>query len=183
MASAFGHAVVALTASRLSRFRHFAKGAGWRFWAVAVFCAVMPDFDVIAFAFGIPYASPWGHRGFTHSLVFAALISPLAARASVRGLSLARLRALKLSLFFFIVTATHALLDALTNGGLGVAIFWPFDCARYFFPYRPIEVSPIGIASFFSQQGIAVVRSELLWIGAPCAALLGLQWITRKLKR
>jgi inner membrane protein len=27
--------------------------------------------DVITFAFGIPHEHFWGHRGFSHSLVFA----------------------------------------------------------------------------------------------------------------
>jgi inner membrane protein len=47
------------------------------------------------------------------------------------------------------VKASHGILDAMTDGGLGVAFFSPFDDTRCFFPFRPIKVSPIGL-SFFS---------------------------------
>jgi len=40
-----------------------------------VACSVMPDLDVIGFRFGIRYGDFWGHRGFTHSLLFAALLA------------------------------------------------------------------------------------------------------------
>lgn len=33
----------------------------------------------------------------------------------------------------------------LTDGGLGVAFFSPFDNKRYFLPWRPIRVSPISV--------------------------------------
>jgi hypothetical protein len=36
--------------------------------------AMLPDLDVIGFRFGIEYASDFGHRGFTHSLMFAAFL-------------------------------------------------------------------------------------------------------------
>ncbi len=50
--------------------------------------------------------------------------------------------------FIFVATASHGLLDMFTNGGLGVALFWPFTDARYFFPVRMIDVSPIGFVVF-----------------------------------
>ena len=50
--------------------------------------------------------------------------------------------------FLFASTLSHGLVDMLTNGGLGVALLAPFDNGRYFFPFRPIEVSPLGIANF-----------------------------------
>ena len=69
--------------------------------------------------------------------------------------------------FFFAATASHGALDAMTNGGLGVAFFAPFAADRYFFPFGPIEVSPIGVSRFFSGRGLAVVLSELLWVWLP----------------
>ena len=179
MASLFGHAIIAATAARLSPTR----SKPLRFWGVAALASILPDFDVVAFFFGIPYHSQWGHRGFTHSLVFAAVLGPLAARAALPSLKLRSLAGAGHSLFFALVTATHPLLDALTNGGLGVAIFWPFDSARYFLPYRPIEVSPIGAGAFFSAQGWAVVKSEALLIVVPCLILIGAQLLWRKLAR
>jgi hypothetical protein len=53
--------------------------------------------------------------------------------------------------FFFLATASHGLLDAMTDGGLGVAFFSPFDKHRYFFPWTPIRVSPIGLTRLFQR--------------------------------
>src|SRR5262245_62425304 len=58
------------------------------------------------------------------------------------------------------VLASHGLLDTLTDGGLGAALFWPFDLTRYFAPWRPIPVSPIGLA-FLSPYGLSVAATEL----------------------
>jgi len=74
-------------------------------------------------------------------------------------------------------------LDAMTNGGLGIAFFWPFDQGRYFLPFRPLVVPPIGIHSFFSEWGVRVLMSELLWIFIPglvlgCAGYLLRQKLT-----
>ena len=69
------------------------------------------------------------------------------------------------------ITASHGFLDAFTNGGLGVAFFSPFDPTRYFFPWTPIEVSPIGAVRFFSQRGLLVIISELRWVWLPSLAL------------
>jgi inner membrane protein len=77
---------------------------------------------------------------------------------------------------------SHGLLDAATNGGLGVAFLSPFSNRRYFFSFRPVEVSPIGIRPFFSERGIEVLRSEAFWIWLPSAALAGIVWIIRRLR-
>ena len=47
----------------------------------------------------------------------------------------------------------------------------PFDNARYFRPWRPIQVSPISVAHFFSERGLAVLRSEVIWIWIPTGLL------------
>jgi inner membrane protein len=76
-----------------------------------------------------------------------------------------------LSGYFFLITISHGCLDALTDGGLGVAFFAPLDQTRYFFPWRPIEVSPIGL-DFFSARGLTVIESELLWIWIPALTII-----------
>jgi inner membrane protein len=73
-------------------------------------------------------------------------------------------------------------LDALTNGGLGIAFLSPLDSARYFAPWTPIEVSPIGIENFFSRWGLAVLRSEALYVGLPCLALVLASAAVRRLR-
>src|SRR5262245_29796929 len=98
---------------------------GVRFWATSIALSILPDFDVIGFAFGIRYEDFLGHRGFTHSIAFA-----LIAGAAV--LPLFEERSWKLWLYFSAVTASHGVLDAVTDGGLGIAFFSPFDKTRYF---------------------------------------------------
>jgi inner membrane protein len=40
-------------------------------------------------------------------------------------------------------------------------LFWPFDHTRYFAPWRPIPVSPIGLG-YLSPYGVFVAVSELV---------------------
>lgn len=138
--------------------------------------AVLPDADVAAFRLGIDYADPWGHRGATHSLVFAAL------GAAALTLLWKEARSLTAFLFLTIAMASHGLLDTLTDGGLGAALFWPFDNARIFAPATPIRVSPIG-AGFFSTRGLETLWSELRWIWAPTLLIAGLLWGARRATR
>lgn len=84
-------------------------------------------------------------------------------------------------MYFFLATASHGFLDAMTNGGLGVAFFSPFNNVRYFLPWRPIRVSPIGVTRFFSHRGLEVVQSELLWIWLSSAPLIVSAWRIRRL--
>ena len=165
MPSALGHALFASALG--ASFR--ARGA---VIAAAAFCAVAPDFDVLAFRFGIPYDAPLGHRGFSHSLLFALLLGGAGAlllRALLRGS--ARPPFARTFILLALATASHGFFDALTDGGLGVAFFSPFDHTRYFFPWRPIAVSPLSLARFFSAHGLAVMKSEALWLGVPSALL------------
>jgi len=60
-----------------------------------------------------------------------------------------------------------------------VASFAPFENRRYFLLWRPIHVSPIGIGRFFSERGVAVVESELLWIWLPATLLALSVWLMR----
>lgn len=124
---------------------------------------MLPDIDVLGFRYGIPYASEFGHRGFTHSIVFALLIGGLCM------LAWRWLKSVPLTTFCFLSVATlsHAILDAFTNGGLGVAFLWPLSSERYFFPWQGIRVSPIGIAHFWDRGGWAVLKSELIWVWLP----------------
>jgi inner membrane protein len=128
--------------------------------------ALLPDADMLAFKFGIAYADAFGHRGFSHSLLFAGLAGVLGA-LGCRLLGCGPLRAF---LWIALATASHSLLDAATDGGLGVAWFWPWSEQRFFLPWRPIEVSPF-LAGFFSQRGLDVLASEARWVWLPCLAL------------
>jgi inner membrane protein len=119
--------------------------------------ALLPDADVIGFSLGVRYADPWGHRGAAHSLAMA-VVGGLAIGLAARAFSHPVRRT---ALFAIAVLASHGLLDTLTDGGLGCALFWPFDLTRYFAPWRPIPVAPIGLA-FLSARGIVISATELL---------------------
>lgn len=120
--------------------------------------SLLPDADVIAFWLRIPYAAPWGHRGASHSLLLALLLGSLC------GVWLGRWqgRVLRPLIVCSTVACSHGLLDALTDGGLGVALLWPWDHKRIFFPLRPLPVAPIGLR-LISQRGLWVLLRETLY--------------------
>jgi len=164
--ASLGHLAVGVAAARLYRQDvpdQRAPLASLLFWSALSF---LPDADVIGFPLGVHYADEWGHRGASHSLMFAVavgvavgVLAPLFKRPAWRT-----------AIAAILVVASHPLLDTLTNGGLGIALFWPFDQTRYFAPWRPIPVSPIGLG-FFSRRGMfvalveIVVFSPLFWFG------------------
>jgi len=179
MASAFAHAVSAVALSTAFPESRLPR---WT-WAVGAVCAGLPDLDFVAFDLGIPYDHVLGHRGLSHSLPFAALVAGVALWA-VRAFRTAPSSA-ALLLYFFLCAGSHGLIDAMTDGGLGIAFFAPFSGERYFLPWRPITVAPIGVLPFFSQRGWEVLCSEALWVGIPSlifavAAVLirkGVDWL------
>jgi len=140
-----------------------------RLLALGVLASALPDLDVIAFSWGVPYGSALGHRGFSHALCAAAAVA-LAGTALSRSL---RVRAGRTGLFLFVAMASHGILDAFTDGGQGVALLWPGSAERFFAPaaLRVIEVSPIGLSRFLSARGVTVLESELRWIWLPALAL------------
>jgi inner membrane protein len=167
------HAAVGLGLGRVFTSRRLPP----LFWVLCAALPMLPDADVLAFRLGIPYRSPFGHRGFTHSLCFALAVSLVAAAGTFRRFSV---RLPDLWGFFFVVAVSHCVLDAMTNGGLGVASFWPWDDRRMFLPWRPIEVSPIGLG-VFGERGRSVLLSEFLWVWLPTAALVGAVELYRRI--
>ena len=176
MASLFTHAFVGVALGQAAD-RDWRKD--WHFWGLAVACSILPDIDSIGFHMGIPYGALWGHRGITHSLLFAAI---LAACLSARFGELFR-RRWKLAGLLFVITTSHGLLDAMTDGGLGIAFFSPLDPHRYFLPWRPIPVSPIGMGGFFTARGLHIMWNEILWIWCPTLAVLAVMKIVNSVRR
>ena len=166
MASAFAHATAALAIGTALRPR---RPVSARFWVLGATCAVVPDLDSVGYWLGVPYGSVLGHRGLTHSLLFAAA---LATVVTVTGCA-PRDRGVRCWLFLWLACASHGMLDAMTTGGLGVAFFSPIDNHRFFFPWRPIPVSPLSIGRFFSPRGLEILTGELLWVGVTSAILAG----------
>jgi inner membrane protein len=152
--ASIGHVAVGMAAARAYSGEERASLGSMAAWSAL---SMLPDADVIAFAFGIAYEDPWGHRGASHSLLVAAALGSVAA-AAAPDLRLPRIRTWLLATT---VLASHGLLDTLTDGGLGCALLWPFDLTRYFAPWRPIPVSPIGLG-FLSPYGAVVAATELI---------------------
>ena len=185
MPTILSHAIAATAAAQWWRRR-----LPPHFWTWTALCAVLPDVDVIGFSFGIAYEDMFGHRGFTHSLFFAAVVgvfatwhllhrpvsdlhrpvSDLHQPESDSHRPASTLRPWTLFIWFTAVTASHGVLDAFTDGGRGIAFFAPFSNHRFFFPWRPIEVSPIGVG-FFSPRALRVLASEAQWIWLPSAII------------
>jgi inner membrane protein len=156
----------------------------WGLVALGGALAVLPDLDVVGLGVGWGLDHPLGHRGLSHSLAAAATLATIATTA-VRGTSRGGTAAVRepapaawrIWLLLFVASASHGVLDALTNGGRGVAFFAPFSAARWHFGVRPIEVSPIGVREFFTARGIEVMANELAWIWLPSALVLALAWL------
>ena len=168
MPSILSHAVASAGIKSFFRFR----SSSVKLLALCAFCAMIPDADAIGFWMGIPYGNTFGHRVFTHSFCFAMLLAILIVLLFYPKEKIFSRNGLLYLLCFFIAGSSHPVLDAMTSGGLGVAFFSPFSNARYFFPFRPIKVSPIGFRNFFSAWGWAVIKSELIVIWIPTFALI-----------
>jgi inner membrane protein len=143
-----------------------------RFWVPLVLAVVAaaPDLDVVAFRLGIPYAHPLGHRGLSHSLVFAALV----ALVSFPLWRLAKLEPARLAAVLTgCAVASHGLLDTFTDAGLGVGLLIPLTDARIFSPFRPLMTSPLSARAFFSQRGLGILANELCWIGPVAVLIVG----------
>jgi inner membrane protein len=141
--------------------------------------AAAPDLDVVAFQLGIPYEHPLGHRGFTHSLLFAALVGPLTAGVLLRG----RLRSREGWIAAALLTAamaSHGLLDAFTDAGRGVGFWIPLSDARFFFPWQPLATSPIGVEAFFRFGGLAILWNEIRWVWLPVLSAAALFSLLRR---
>jgi inner membrane protein len=151
-------------------------GAPPAYDALAAALGVLPDVDALAFPLGIPYGARFGHRGFSHSFCFALLSAAAFALLTARAFGVPWWQ---LAVSYSAVIVSHTLLDALTNGGLGVALFSPWDDRRYFFPWRPIQVSPIGLA-VFSRWGLRALASEVRWVWVPLALLTAAAWAVRR---
>jgi len=169
MASFVGHFAAGFTIAKI-----LDKKASIALIVLSLISSWLPDIDVLGFHFGIAYGDFWGHRGFTHSILFALIWATLVCfffKSTARPL---------VWLILFLSTISHGVLDAMTSGGMGIAFFSPLDDSRYFLPWRPIKVSPLSAASFLGESGKRVVLSELKWVVLPCLVLLLSSWILGK---
>lgn len=162
MATIYTHAAVGLGLGKLFTSRPMP----WSFWALAAALPVLPDLDAFS---ACPYGAMCGHRGFTHSLLFGVAIAAVAAPISFRHF---QMRFWPLAGILFAITASHAVLDVLTDGGFGIPLFWPVSNQR-FGPCGPIHVSDLGFG-FPNPWTSRSIRTELLYVWAPLALILAI---------
>ncbi|UCD27676.1 MAG: metal-dependent hydrolase [Planctomycetota bacterium] len=168
MPSVITHSLVGVVAGR----EMMGKNTPKRFLILSAVCPSLPDLDIIGFWFGVAYGDFFGHRGFFHSPFFALLLSILVVCVFFRDHKFLSRPWCLLVGIFFIINASHGLLDAFTNGGLGIALLSPFDSSRYFFPFRPILASPIGIETIFNRWRLMALISEIKWVWLPLGLLI-----------
>jgi inner membrane protein len=131
-------------------------------------CAIIPDLDKVAAkvlgTFGtITLASIWSHRGISHSLLFALLLSLVSLFLAVRRRWSSESRR-RLFLLFFLVSVSHGLIDIFA-GTYGVALFAPFSATRYLYSITAISSTNFW-QSFTPAMGPVLVK-EMLWIWFP----------------
>lgn len=173
MSSMFGHAVAGLTLSAA-----FTRGRPpRRVCIVAMACALAPDLDWFTGVLPIGEGHSLAHRGLSHSLVAAALITAAAMLIAFRD----RLGSPRIWLCMAAATLSHGLLDAWTFGGTGVAFLAPFSDVRYVAHWQPLFVSPIPLSGRLLAWLLLSLGTELVWVGLPGLAvfLLARRWDRR----
>jgi inner membrane protein len=153
--ASIGHVFVGMAAGRAyTKDPALAKKA----MIVLSIVSIWPDFDALSFAFGVPYAAPFGHRGATHSLALAVVVGLLGLYVAFRE----KLPRARTAIYAGVVAASHGLIDTMTyGGGHGCALLWPVSNERYWAPFRFIPISPIGMG-LFSSYGFRVMAAEVL---------------------
>jgi inner membrane protein len=153
----------------------------WPYWCLAAILPVLPDLDTLSMTSS---HSVWGHRGWTHSLACAFVVGLSAAALSgwyfCRGFW-------RLAVVFCLAAASHALLDMLTRGGSGVAIWWPFSDLRVGSEnWGLIPVSDIAL-QWPDPRRSRALQAELLYVWLPLgilvAATVGVRSLLSRRKR
>ena len=173
------HSIIGLAGAKILR----ARKAPVRFLVLSVICSAIPDIDnLFARIFNIPYGHFFGHRGFFHSPFFALVFSLFVVFVFFHKSKSFSHRRIYLVAYFFLLTVSHGLFDALTNGGLGVAFLSPFSNTRYLFPWTPIQASPFGVTAFFTDPGQQAFADECAWLLFPVFLIWFTVWIARKIR-
>jgi membrane-bound metal-dependent hydrolase YbcI (DUF457 family) len=128
---------------------------------VVIFLAILPDMDVLV---NIIYSVAEGtnsvaHRGFSHSLLFAAMASlfVFAVNKIVGGRSSFILIAASVSFFLM-----HMLLDFLMGAGPTIKPFLPFSEKGYL---SPIKIIPTAHYASSASGFVGVIFNMKTWAG------------------
>lgn len=142
---------------------------------ILIFLAsILPDID---FLFEEKGSGMLSHRGFTHSLFFSA-ITGVVFSAFFLSVVKSFNQSLLLMLIFFLASASHSCLDALTDANYGVCFFCPFSDERYFAPFTVFSSYTSGVyKKGFRSGGNNVWISllpEILIVWIPTFMIYGL---------
>lgn len=179
MASALVHAAVPLIALRA--FKVPRKRLTRRLAIAAVFCATWPDLDLGTLAFEIRPTELLGHRGLTHSFFAAAMMALAVSFVAFRSLQPFSRPFVRVAAFLFFAGAAHGVLDALTAGDVGVALFAPFENGRHLLPFKLLAVCPLGFDEYFGEWGLWTLANELFYVVIPLTIVVSA--LERKMRR
>ncbi len=169
MASLFAHAAIPLVTKRAF---DWPKGFGRRLAIAATLCAVWPDVDLASLAWEVRPTDLLGHRGLTHSIPIAALVSAVVALVWFRALGIGSRAWRRVLAFLFGAAASHGLLDAMTTGDAGVALFAPFENGRHMLPLELLPSCPVGLDEYLGAWGFLTLANEILYVVVPLGLLV-----------
>lgn len=125
----------------------------------------IPDLDIFVGKLMDPIDAIEIHRGFSHSIVFFLLLSPILSFL-IYKIERRNLLPYKTALHLvFWCLFTHVLLDAFTSWG--TQIFWPLDLRIDFksiFVIDPLYTIPLLVCIFISSRFPKFAPSRLTWI-------------------
>jgi inner membrane protein len=126
------------------------KKAGKKALLWGAISGIIPDFDTFFIWFLEPSRAALLHRGFTHSLLFLIIVSPLFGWfISSLNKNNHDVKPKHWAILIFINGITHVILDLFTNYGTG---FWlPFSQARYAFSTIAIIDIFFSLPLFFAM--------------------------------
>jgi inner membrane protein len=139
------------------------KQLGKRAIVLGAIAQSIPDIDIVAsFWLDVPH-DLLAHRGFTHSFLFVALLSPLFSFLSDRWFKNRDVSFNRWLFFYLVGISIHLLLDSLNAYGTG----WlePFSHTRFSFP-------TLFVADPFYTTWLVAVFAVLLFLHASSASRL-----------
>jgi inner membrane protein len=131
------------------------KQLGKRAMALGAMAQSIPDIDFVASFFLDTPHNLLAHRGFTHSFLFASLLTPLLATISNRWHRVHDITLKKWMVFFGIQIIIHLLLDSLNAYGIGW--FEPFS-------HKRISFNVLFVVDPFYSCWLGISFLALLWL-------------------
>ena len=119
---------------------------------------MIPDADVIAFRFGIPYSHWLGIGVYAFNFILCFISNSIFTFLYRKNLRLIRYLLLWFVFLYPHFPRTSRCSYEWWTWSLSLL---SFSTERFFFDFRPIQVSPIG-KRFFSEAGLRVLQSEFI---------------------